>query len=85
MSAERELGAPEREGAAVQGGQRDALLVFLSTLSVALVGLLVLIRLYPDRFGFAAFEHNNAALKRRRQCERMHRGVSVQLNVLCQR
>jgi S1-C subfamily serine protease len=65
MSAERESGAPEREGAAVQGGQRDALLVFLSTLSVALMGLLVLIRLYPDRFGFAAHGSGATPLERR--------------------
>ena len=33
--------------------RRDAVLVFLSTLTVALLVLLLLIRLYPDRFGFS--------------------------------
>ncbi len=52
MSLKRGAESPGRDRAAVQQGSRDALLVFLSTLSVALMGLLVLIRLYPDRFGF---------------------------------
>lgn len=37
-----------------ESGRRDALLVFLSTLCVALLVLLVLIRTFPDRFDLAS-------------------------------
>ncbi len=45
-----------------EGGRRDALLVFLSTLCVALLGLLVLIRMDPERFGLAAPSSTSAPL-----------------------
>jgi len=45
-----------------QGGRRDALLVFLSTLCVALLALLVLIRKYPDRFGLTTPAPGSAPL-----------------------
>ena len=45
--------AEGRSGAKRVERGRDAVLVFLSTLTVALLALLLLIRLYPDRFGFS--------------------------------
>ena len=65
MDKEQELGPLPREAAAVPGGRRDALLVFLSTLSVALMGLLVLIRIYPDRFGLVGPGSAAGALEQR--------------------
>ncbi|MGD2016677.1 MAG: trypsin-like peptidase domain-containing protein [Planctomycetota bacterium] len=43
--------APREEGAREEGAGKDVLLSFLATLSVALLGLLVLLRLFPERFG----------------------------------
>ena len=42
------------------GGRWDAMTSFLATLSVALLGLLVLIRVFPDRFGAVRFESGGA-------------------------